>query len=422
MLGRFVSPTSVTPSRSTISPGSVSSQLPPRLGGEVDDHRARPHRLDGGGRDDLRRRPAGNRSGRDHDVEVRDPLLERLLLRLHLLRRQLARVAALGLGAGHAEVEPVRAEALDLLAHDGTDVEAGRHGAEPARRRDRLQPGDAGADHEHLRGRDGARGGHQHREEARQMLRREERRLVAADRRLRRERVHRLRARDARDRLHRERRHAARRERLDAGRSESGSRKPMSTCPERSFASSSADGLRTLTTAVGLPRIAEPEGLDVGDELVDRLLRVAEQHHGLRVVEERVLDPGEARVHRALEHHDGLRVVDVEDRHAVDRRALVRARVGVDDVVRADDDARRPCARTRGSPRPSPSAADRGRSPRRAGRSCAPACGRRPDGWRTRPRRPSPRAGRRAGGRRAAPARPRGRSPARRRPCARTRA
>src|SRR4029077_3320678 len=29
VLGRFVSPTSVTPARSTISPGSVSSQLPP---------------------------------------------------------------------------------------------------------------------------------------------------------------------------------------------------------------------------------------------------------------------------------------------------------------------------------------------------------------------------------------------------------
>ena len=58
--------------------------------------------------------------------------------------------------------------------------------------------------------------GHQHREEAGEMLGREQRRLVAADRRLRRERVHRLRARDARDRLHRERDDAARREPLDA--------------------------------------------------------------------------------------------------------------------------------------------------------------------------------------------------------------
>src|SRR5947209_3306590 len=79
-----------------------------------------PHRLDGRSRDDLRRRPAGDRGGRDHCVEVRDPSLERLLLRGHLIRRQLARVSALGLGAGHAEVEPVRSEALDLLPHDRT--------------------------------------------------------------------------------------------------------------------------------------------------------------------------------------------------------------------------------------------------------------------------------------------------------------
>ena len=138
------------------------------------------------------------------------------LLRLHLLRRQLARVAALGLRARDAEVEPVRAEALDLLAHDRADVEAGDDGAEPARGRERLQARDARADHEHLRRRDGPGRGHQHREEAGEMLRGEQRALVAADRRLRRERVHRLRARRARDRLHRERDHAARREPLDA--------------------------------------------------------------------------------------------------------------------------------------------------------------------------------------------------------------
>ena len=71
--------------------------------------------------------------------------------RLHLLGRELAGVAALGLRAGDAEVEEVRAEALDLLFHRGADVEAGDDGAEAARGRDRLQAGDAGADHEHLR-------------------------------------------------------------------------------------------------------------------------------------------------------------------------------------------------------------------------------------------------------------------------------
>ena len=160
----------------------------------------------------------GHGGGGDDGIELADPRLERGLLRLHLLRRQLARVAALRLGAGDAEVEPVRAEALDLLADDGAHVEAGDDGAEPARGRDRLQARDACADDEHLRRRDRARRGHEHREEAGEMLGREERGLVAADRRLRRERVHRLRACDARDRLHRERGHAARREALDAGR------------------------------------------------------------------------------------------------------------------------------------------------------------------------------------------------------------
>ena len=46
--------------------------------------------LDGARRDELRRRAAGNGCGRDDDVEVGDPLLERgLLLRL-LLGRELA--------------------------------------------------------------------------------------------------------------------------------------------------------------------------------------------------------------------------------------------------------------------------------------------------------------------------------------------
>src|SRR2546430_12281870 len=40
--------------------------------------------------------------------------------------------------------------------------------------------------------------------------------------------------------------------------------------------------------------------LDAGGELPDRFLRVAEQHHGLRIQEQRVVDAGEARAHRAL--------------------------------------------------------------------------------------------------------------------------
>src|SRR6266571_4046930 len=67
----------------------------------------------------------------------------------------------------------------------------------------------------------------------------------------------------------------------------------------------------------------------LADELVDRLLGVPEQHHGLGLVVEVVLDPGEARVHAALEDDDVLRLVHVQDRHAVDGAGLVFARCRV---------------------------------------------------------------------------------------------
>ena len=128
-----------------------------------------------------------------------------LLLLGLLLGRELARVAALGLLAADAQVEERRAERLDLLGHRRADVEGGHDGAEPSRRCDRLQAGDARAEHENARRGDGPGRGHQHREQLRAPVGREEHRLVAGDRGLRRQRVHRLGAGDARDRLHRER-------------------------------------------------------------------------------------------------------------------------------------------------------------------------------------------------------------------------
>src|SRR6266508_5687109 len=82
--------------------------------------------------------------------------------------------------------------------------------------------------------------------------------------------------------------------------------------------------------------ITSLKAFDRGCELLDRVLGVAEQHHGLRVQEEWVLDSGEAGVHAALQHDDLSRLVDVQDRHAVDGTALVATSVGIDDVVRAD--------------------------------------------------------------------------------------
>src|SRR5713101_7779294 len=75
--------------------------------------------------------------------------------------------------------------------------------------------------------------------------------------------------------------------------------------------------------------------LELVHDARDRFLRVAEQHPGLRVEVELVVDAGEAGLHRALDDNDVLRLVDVEDRHAVDRARSVLARRGIRDVVRA---------------------------------------------------------------------------------------
>ena len=136
---------------------------------------------------------------------LRGGLGQRLAHLLVLLVGERARVAALGLGVGdEVELQRAAAEARDLLPGGAADVEAGDHRAEPLRGRDRLQAGDAGAEHQHLRRRDGAGGGGHHREEAARLARGEQRRRVAGDVRLRGERVHRLGAGDPRDRLHRE--------------------------------------------------------------------------------------------------------------------------------------------------------------------------------------------------------------------------
>ena len=76
--GRFVRPTSVTPSRSTTSPGSVSSQLPPVSAARstITEPGRIARTADAG--NDLRRRAARDRRRRDHDVELGDARLERL--------------------------------------------------------------------------------------------------------------------------------------------------------------------------------------------------------------------------------------------------------------------------------------------------------------------------------------------------------
>jgi hypothetical protein len=121
-----------------------------------------------------------------------------------LVVRECDRVAALTLRALDVQLEERGAEAFHLLLHGGTHVEGRDDGTEPPGSRDRLQAGDTGAEHEDASGRDRPRGGGEHRHELRQVVGRDQRALVARDRALGGERIHRLRAGDARNRVHRE--------------------------------------------------------------------------------------------------------------------------------------------------------------------------------------------------------------------------
>ena len=168
--GRFSGETIVTSCLTTVWPGSVSSQLPPRLAGEVDDHAAGLHALDGLGGDELRRRAARDERRRDDDVEALDRVGQRLLLLRRAPRRSARARSRPRPAASSPRSRNFAPSDSTCSATSGAHVVAGRHGAEAARRRERLQAGDAGAEHEHLRGRDRAGGGHQHREEAAEVL------------------------------------------------------------------------------------------------------------------------------------------------------------------------------------------------------------------------------------------------------------
>ncbi len=108
------------------------------------------------------------------------------------------------------ELDELGAEALGLLAGLGSDVVGLDHGTEPACGPDRLEPGHADAQDQDV-GRLGRPGrGRQEREVAAVGVGRDQHGLVAADVRLRRQRVHRLRPRQRpRDRVEADRGHAA---------------------------------------------------------------------------------------------------------------------------------------------------------------------------------------------------------------------
>src|SRR5438045_8156532 len=53
-------------------------------------------------------------------------------------------------------------------------------------------------------------------------------------------------------------------------------------------------------------------------QVFDHLLRIAEHHHRLFHVEQRIVEAGVTRRHRPLVHHDISRLVRLDDRHTVD--------------------------------------------------------------------------------------------------------
>ena len=209
-------PYSRTPCDDDLLAGHRALDVAAALGGQVDGDRAGRHTGEHVAGDQQRGRPPGHRGGGDQDVGPRDVRRQRLLLPYGAVLRQLARVAAGALDHVEAEVEEPGPHRLHLVGRGGPHVVGLDDGAEPARGGDRLQARDPGAEHQDLGRRDGARGGHEQREEPRQPHRRLEGAPVAGDERLGGQRVHRLGPRDARDELHGQRRHPGRLQGADA--------------------------------------------------------------------------------------------------------------------------------------------------------------------------------------------------------------
>ena len=166
-----------------------------------------------------RRRLAGDQRGGDDDVDV-----------LGLLGVELGGLAVevlahlLGVAGGgrtfvvDRDAQELGAHRLDLLADLGPRVEGPDDRAQAAGRADRGEPGDPGADDEHLGRRDLAGRGDLAGEQRAELVGRLDHRAVAADVGHRREHVERLGARDAGHRVHRERGHARLRSACRRGR------------------------------------------------------------------------------------------------------------------------------------------------------------------------------------------------------------
>ena len=251
-----VTPFSVT----IVSSGTVRSQLPPRSA-------ARSTITEPGfiacyhvGRPQLRRRPAGDQGGGDDDVDLRRELAE---LGELLLAELGARGRGIAAGGGpvlrllELEEDELRAHGLDLLGHLGAHVEGIGDGAERGRGADGGQPGDAGADHQHLGRRHLAGGRDLAGEEAAEVVAGLDHGAVAGDVGHRGERVHLLGARDARHHVHGDDGGALRFACSSRSAFCAGQKNEISVWPWRRRPTSSSVGGRTfVTTSVAAKRAA----------------------------------------------------------------------------------------------------------------------------------------------------------------------
>ena len=200
LLCKLVVPMMVTPFSTDRLAGLAELAVAALLGGEIDDDRAGLHGAHHVGRDEDRRAFAGDERGGDDGVGFGDVFLQHLGLLAFLFFGDLFGVAAGRRGVPYASTSTNLAPRLSTCSLTTLRTSNASTTA-PSRRAvgDGLQTRDARAEHEHLGGRDGSGGGHEHGEELGQRGRGEEHAVVTGRRRLRAQDVHALRERRARD-------------------------------------------------------------------------------------------------------------------------------------------------------------------------------------------------------------------------------
>ena len=175
------------------------------LGCEIHDNRALLHAADHLPGDEDGGFFAGDHRRGHNDVHLGRLLGEQLHLRLdELLAHHLGVAALAGTVLLELQLEEFRAHAPDLVFDRGPGVEGAHDGTQLDRRPDGRQPGNAGADDQHLGRRHAAGGGDLAGEKASELAGGLDHRAVPGDVGHRTERVHRLRPGDARDGVHRD--------------------------------------------------------------------------------------------------------------------------------------------------------------------------------------------------------------------------